>query len=178
MPRKPAAPVAKAKEEKIEKVKKAEPPKKEEPLPKVAEKIKSKPKTATDYSKALASLSQTFAQDLADAKPEEAVGEPIIDSNYFDEIYTLIKESFVVPPHINGPQGKNLQTVVKLFLSADGSLLRIELVTPSGDDHFDKAVMDGTQRISNFGLVPITLQGMVRERGIVVELCPFKCKDR
>ncbi len=152
-----------------------------QPTEKVANKevAKTPAPTASKFTKALASLSKTFAQDLADEKVvDEPEGEVIADVTYFDQIYSLIKSSFILPPHINGPQGRDLQTVVKLFLAADGSLLRIDLVTPSGDEHFDKAVIDGTRRVNNFGLVPVTLQNMVRERGIVVELCPFTCRER
>jgi hypothetical protein len=134
-------------------------------------------KKPSDYLKALATLSQSFAQELAESKPEEADGEVIADATYFDQVYSLIKAAFIVPPHINGPQGRNLQTVVKLYLASDGSLLRIDLVSPSGDEHFDKAVMEGTRRVDNFGLVPLTLQSLVRERGIVVQLCPFACEN-
>ncbi len=135
-------------------------------------------KANSKYADALKSLSKTFAADLAtEVKQSEPEGEVVMDANYFDEIYSLIKESFVVPPHINGPQGRSLRAVLRLYLASDGDLLRMDLVRPSGDDHFDKAVMDGTRRVANFGVVPTTMQNVIRERGIVVELCPFACQD-
>lgn len=168
-----------------DKLKKEEPKSKQLPkekLEKVAE-VKKASKAASmnapDYTKALASLSKSFAQELAtDTVTEEPEGEVVADSSYFDQVYSLIKESFVVPPHINGPQGRSLRTVLKIYLASDGSLLDIVMVTPSGDDHFDKAVMDGTRRVDNFGVVPVILQSMVRNRGIEVELCPFTCPER
>lgn len=157
-------------------------PKKPEEIADIGQKIVDKKKKPndlkpSDYSKALKALSSSFANDIASELPiEEPEGEVVADETYFDQIYRLIKDSFIVPPHINGPQGRDLQTVIKLFLASDGSILDITLVSSSGDDHFDKAVVEGTRRV-DFGLVPPTLQNMVRERGIVVELCPFTCKE-
>lgn len=134
-------------------------------------------KSREDYSKMLASLSQSFAQEVVEDAKAEPTGEVVTDSTYFDQVYSLIKESFVVPPHLNGPQGERLRAVMKIYLSSDGGILKLELVTPSGDDHFDKAVTEGTRRVNNFGAVPLLLQDLVRERGIVVELCPITCGE-
>lgn len=145
------------------------------PLP---HKIAPKKTDKADYSKALASLSQTFAQEIQDIKPEEPEGDVIPDASYFDQVYSLIKQSFVVPPHINGPAGQNLSAVIRIFLAADGALNKLELESSSGDEHFDKAVLEGTKRVNNFGAVPIFLQDVLRDRGLVIELCPFTCKER
>lgn len=128
-----------------------------------------------NYSKELASLSKMFNQELHSKKTVELISEAPVEHSYFDQIYTLIKESFIVPPHVNGPAGYKLQAVVRLFLLADGSLSDLKLEQSSGDEHFDKAVLEGTKRVANFGSVPILLQGLMRERGVVVELCPFTC---
>lgn len=131
-----------------------------------------------DYTKELSSLSRSFAKELADKAEVVPDSEEVVeDSSYFDQIYTLIKESFVVPPHVNGPQGNKLQAVLRIFLASDGSLFKLDMESSSGDEHFDKAVMDGTRRVNNFGAVPIFLQNALRERGLVVELCPFKCVE-
>ncbi len=128
-----------------------------------------------DYASELRKLTQSFSEEI---KPEK---EPLYeefsdeDANYFDQIYALIKESFIVPPHVNGPAGKNLQADIRLFLFDDGSLLKLDLERSSGDEHFDNAVLDGAKRVSNFGKVPILLQNALSQRGIVVEMCPFKC---
>lgn len=146
--------------------------------PDLAAKNSSKTPEVTDNMRKLAALSQSFLQDLS--KEDEPDPEDIAsnDNSYFDQIYTLIKESFVLPPHIDGPSGRSLKAVLRIFLVADGSLLKVDLESSSTDEHFDKAVMDGTKRVNNFGPVPIFLQNMLRERGIVVELCPFKCGER
>jgi hypothetical protein len=134
-------------------------------------------KDSSQHLKKLSSLSQMFAKELATEEVVEPEGEVADDSSYFDQVYTLIKESFVVPSHLDGPKGESLQAVLRIFLASDGSLNKLDLETPSGDPHFDKAVVDGTKRVNNFGAVPIFLQNVLRERGIVVELCPVKCKD-
>jgi len=137
----------------------------------------SKPKAPTSYAQELARLSESFALELAVNSKEDAV-DLSDDGSYFDQIYLLVKKSFVVPAHINGPQGQNLQAVLRLFLSSDGNLARLILEQSSGDDHFDKAVMDGTRRVNNFGAVPIILQRTLSEDGVLVEMCPFKCREQ
>lgn len=151
------------------------------PKPMKVESEKARPapkKENISYGKKLASLSKSFAADLAADEEEEvlAPSESTNDASYFDTMYTLIKESFVVPPHLFGPKGESLQTVLRIFLSASGHLIKIELETSSGDEQFDKAVMDGTRRVNNFGQVPLFLQEMLQKRGVAVELCPIKCK--
>lgn len=131
-----------------------------------------------DYMKALSSLSHSFARDVATKEEPEPDAEEALDVSYFDQIYSLIKASFVVPPHINGPQGRNLQASIRIYLASDGRLTKLNLVTPSGDEHFDNAVTQGAERVNNFGPVPIFLQSMLQERGILVDLCPFKCAER
>jgi outer membrane biosynthesis protein TonB len=130
-----------------------------------------------DYAQELARLSESFAADLAvEAKDTDEIMQD--DGSYFDQIYSLIKRSFVVPSHLNGPQGQNLQAVLRLFLSSDGHLARLELEHSSGDEQFDNAVMDGTRRVNNFGAVPIMLQAALSANGILIEMCPFKCHER
>jgi hypothetical protein len=131
--------------------------------------------TQANYTDVLALLSKSFASDLAESEDVET--NIVEDASYFDQVYSLIKQSFIVPAHINGPEGRKLQSVLKIFLASDGSLNKLELVASSGDEHFDKAVMDGTRRVNNFGAVPIFLQTALKERGIIVELCPFTCAD-
>lgn len=130
--------------------------------------------TQHNYSKELASLTKMFSQELSSKKTAEVIEAPA-DHSYFDQVYSLIKESFIVPPHVNGPVGYKLQAVLRLFILADGSLSELKLEQSSGDEHFDKAVLEGTKRVANFGSVPVLLQGLMRERGVVVELCPFTC---
>lgn len=139
---------------------------------------KAKAKPARDYIKDLASLSQSFAKELDETAKSEPQGDEVTDQNYFDQVYTLIKESFVVPAHLNGPQGQGLSAVLRLFLAADGSLSKLDLMTSSGDEYFDKAVIEGTKRVNNFGAVPIFLQDSLRQRGIIVQLCPIKCSEQ
>lgn len=135
-------------------------------------------KSKVDYTSELKKLSASFSEDLSkitkESAPEELSSE---DSTYFDQIYALIKESFILPPHIDGPQGHKLQAVIRLFLSDDGNLSKLDLERSSGDEHFDKAVLDGAKRVSNFGKVPLLLQNALSEKGVVVELCPFKCME-
>lgn len=138
---------------------------------------KTKPKANTSYAQELARLSESFAAELA-VNSKDSVADTDDDGNYFDQIYLLVKKSFVVPAHINGPQGQNLQAVLRLFLSPDGNLSRLNLEQSSGDEHFDKAVMDGTKRVNNFGAVPLVLQRTLSENGVLVEMCPFKCREQ
>jgi hypothetical protein len=132
-----------------------------------------------DFMKNLASLSKSFANELSvpSETKEEERGEVVVEQSYFDQIYSLVKESFVVPSHLNGPQGQNLKTVLRLFFAPDGNLNNLDLLSSSGDDHFDKAVIEGTKRVNNFGPVPLFLQEAMQKRGVVVELCPITCRD-
>lgn len=169
------------KQEKIEEkteLKKAPVPK-EETVAAKAEAPKIAPKKKVDYKKELARLSQTFSEELSHSvSAKEDYVEIEADGSYFDQIYSLIKRSFVVPPHVNGPQGRSLQAVLRLFLSPEGNLSKLVLEHSSGDEHFDKAVMDGTKRVANFGPVPIMLQTALSKDGVMVEMCPFKCLER
>lgn len=153
------------------------PPKKSnEAIIPIAEDIKKKPaKKNKDYTKALSTLSASFVKELAEMPEEEPEGEVMPDSSYFDQVYSLIKESFIVPPHLNGPSGQNLRAVIRIFLAFDGHLNKLLLINSSGDEHFDKAVTEGTKRVNNFGPVPVYLQDTLRDHGLLVELCPFKC---
>lgn len=139
----------------------------------------NEPKKKVDYLKELARLSKSFSEELdhnVDAK--EVIDDFSADGNYFDQVYSLVKRSFVVPPHLNGPRGRSLQAVLRLYVAPNGNLLRLMLERPSGDEHFDKAVMEGTQRVQNFGAVPLMLQNALSEDGIIIEMCPFKCAER
>lgn len=148
-------------------------------VPAAAPKPSDKAKPKSSYAGELARLSKSFAAQLeSEVKSEEPVQDYEDDGSYFDQIYSLIKKSFVVPPHINGPQGHKLQAVLRLFLSSDGHLARLNLEQSSGDEHFDKAVMDGTRRVNNFGAVPLMLQSALSNDGVIVEMCPFKCAER
>jgi outer membrane biosynthesis protein TonB len=181
LPKKPKAkPIAEAPKPDAppKEVKAPDPVAKEVTPKKTPEKTVSKAKNNDAYMKALSSLSQNFARDVAVKEEVEPEGVTAEDASYFDQIYSLIKASFVVPPHINGPQGRSLQAVLRIYLASDGSLNKLDLVTASGDEHFDKAVMEGTKRVHNFGPVPIFLQASLREKGVVVELCPFTCTER
>lgn len=131
-----------------------------------------------DYASELRKLTQSFSDEIKPEKEELYEEFSDQDASYFDQIYALIKESFIVPPHVNGPAGQNLQADIRLFLQNDGSLLKVDLERSSGDTHFDKAVVDGAKRVTNFGKVPLLLQNALSQRGIVVELCPFKCGNR
>lgn len=127
-----------------------------------------------DFAQQLAKLSQAFSDEVinTDNQSEESEYE---DHSYYDQIYSLIKEAFIVPPHVNGPQGMKLQAVIRIYLEKNGSLSKLKLERSSGDDHFDNAVLDGAKRVSNFGQVPVLLQKSLNTAGVVVELCPFKC---
>jgi outer membrane biosynthesis protein TonB len=127
------------------------------------------------YLKMLSSLSESFLKDLA--SEDESLEPSEAEVSYYDQIYSLIKESFVVPPHVLGPSGNNLMITIRIYLSPDGNLNKLDLEHTSGDEHFDKAVIDGTRRVNNFGQVPIFLQDVLRQRGVVVDLCPVKCKE-
>jgi TonB family protein len=143
-------------------------------VPIKAEKLptkEEKPAKKDNFADTLAALSRNFAKDIKDEALEAEDG----DDDYFSQIYSLLKSSFVVPPHLNGPKGEKLQVVLRIYVAPNGSIKKLDLETSSGDDHFDKAVMDGARRVNNFGPVPIFLQDTLKERGLVVELCPFKC---
>ncbi len=157
------------------KIAKAETPIPDKPVEKEALKVV---KQKTDYTSKLRKLTQSFSEDLStDKKEPEPEDFSEEDSSYFDQIYALIKDSFIVPPHVNGPAGHKLQAVIRLYLFNDGSVSKLDLEHSSGDEHFDKAVLDGAKRVNNFGRVPILLQNALSERGVVVELCPFKCSE-
>lgn len=154
--------------------------KKEHPVVRKAAKVVKKERIpAHNYARELTSLSAAFAKELEEEGAQAQVEEQDdAQTSYFDQIYTLIKEAFILPPHINGPKGKDLYAVLRLFLASDGSLVKLDVESSSGDEHFDRAIADGTRRVNNFGRVPIGLQNVVRERGIVVTLCPFTCPER
>lgn len=161
---------------------KAEPEKKlDKPTEDLAKALEKPPKATGEkpakqvenYADTLKALSRSFLEEVnakSNDEPEDEGGE-----DYFDQVYSLLKSSFVVPPHLNGPKGEKLQVTVRIYVAKDGSIKKLDLENSSGDDHFDKAVMDGARRVNNFGPVPIFLQDTLRERGILVELCPFKC---
>lgn len=149
------------------------------PLPKVVKKeLKREPKK-TDFSNKLLRLSESFSEDLVvalDAKENDMAIEN--DGNYFDQIYSFIKSSFVVPPHLNGPRGYSLQALLRIFIAADGALIKVVLEKSSNDEHFDKAILDGAHRVNNFGPVPLFLQESLQNQGVIVEMCPFKCLEK
>lgn len=136
-------------------------------------------KSNDNYMKALSSLSQDFAKDIAakEDTPADPVYEGDADDSYFDQIYSLIKASFVVPPHLNGPKGHNLKVSVRIFLAFNGDLIKVLVAAPSHDEQFDKAVIEGIKRVNSFGEVPIFLQSSLRNQGVLVDLCPFTCAD-
>lgn len=147
--------------------------------PQKKEKKATEPPKKTDYLKELARLSKSFSEELDNAVDAKEVIEDLsADGSYFDQVYSLVKRSFVVPPHVNGPRGRFLQAVLRVYIGPKGDLLRLTLERSSGDEHFDKAVMEGTQRVDNFGAVPLMLQSVLSEDGIVIEMCPFKCAQR
>lgn len=182
LPRKQAVPLAAAKQ--LEKPLEKKPDSKPEPEKKAAFPAEKDALVKTSSSKknftdALKKLSARFSEDLASEKKDTTPEDfSEYDASYFDEVYARIKESFVVPPHINGPMGKKLQATLRLYILYDGTLGKVDLERSSGDEHFDKAVVDGTKRVTNFGRPPILLQNALADRGIVVDMCPFTCDNK
>jgi outer membrane biosynthesis protein TonB len=127
-----------------------------------------------ELSRLTAELRNSVTDNDKDLEPDDADSR---EASYFDQIHALIKASFILPPHLDGQKGNKLRAVLRLFLHADGSIKKIEVEKASSDSDFDRAVLDGAHRVNNFGPVPILLQSSLRERGVIVELCPIKCAD-
>lgn len=155
---------------------------KNEPNPNTKE-LKKKPlleKTISKkntYDDILKNLSQSYSNDVADKKNDEE-NLMQIDSSYYDEIYTMIKRSFVVPPHLQGSTGNSLQNTIRLKIDQDGKILGLKLDKSSGDEHFDKAVMDGIYKVERFSIPPIYLRSNLKNIGILVDLCPNRCQKK
>ncbi len=161
--------------EKKEVEKKEAPSKTKKEEPKTAKKVPAAaPKV--DNLKKLAALTKGFLADVSDQK-QEALSEDTseTDLTYFDQVYGLIKESFAIPPHLNRVSHLKLSATIRIFLTTNGDVAKIALEAPSGDEHFDNAVLDTAKRVSNYGRVPLMLQDAIKKNGITVEMCPFEC---
>ena len=121
-------------------------------------------------------LSKSYEEDLA-KKPSSTPEDESANATYFDEIYTLIKNSFSIPPHLDTPAALKLKSLLRLTINAQGDILNVALEKSSGDDYFDKTVLNGTKKVTNFGPPPINLQESLSSVGILIELCPKNCEN-
>lgn len=128
----------------------------------------------TQNMKMLASLSDQFAIETKDFGPKEDISISV--NNYLDYVYAVIKKYFSIPPHIDEINGKHLKMSLNLYIAKDGVISNIATLSKSNDEHFDKAVMESINKIGSFNAPPLDLQYMLANKGIVVDLCPFRCE--
>lgn len=124
--------------------------------------------------KMLASLSDQFALETKDFAPKEDISISV--NNYLDYVYAVIKKYFSIPPHIDEVNGKHLKMSLNLYIAKDGVISNIATLSKSNDEHFDKAVMESIHKIGSFNAPPLDLQYILENKGIVVDLCPFRCE--
>lgn len=153
-------------------------PSKKEPMPlPISQKQKSNPikKNNSDYNKLLKNLSSDFINDINLYKNSENDIEK--NGDYFDQIYTLIKSSFVLPKGLEEKEKNDLNSIIKIFLKEDGKLLNAHLEKSSGDEIFDKLVLEGILSIKSFGQVPSSLISYFKDQGLMVKMCPYECQE-
>lgn len=147
---------------------KSSPPKKNPPKKEIK-------KNSSDYNKLLKNLSSDFINDINSYKDSDNDIEK--NGDYFDQIYTLIKNSFVLPKSLEEKEKNNLNNIVKIFLKENGQLLNAILEKSSGNEIFDKLVIEGILRIKSFGQVPSSLITYFKEQGLSVKMCPYECQE-
>lgn len=127
-------------------------------------------------SEILKNLSDTFSEEiLTDEKGNENDDGGV--DNYIDLVYSLVKQSFIVPSHLEGPLGQDLKANIRVQISPSGDVKSVKLEEPSKDQSFDMAVIEGIKRVNNFGPPPDALKDTLNRKGILIELCPVKCKN-
>lgn len=142
----------------------------------LAEPILDKKPVLDKNSEILKNLSDSFSEELLSEQKNAEEDEGGVES-YLDLVYSLIKQSFIVPSHLEGPLGENLKAKIRLYITPMGEIRSVNIEKPSKDKTFDAAVMEGIKRVNNFGPPPDSLKGTLNKKGILIELCPVKCQN-
>lgn len=139
----------------------------------------TKPKNNHNFLQELDHLSKEYEQEIVEHKGKKALQEEALynDGDYLDSVHATIKQNFILPSHLNDPNKKSISATVKVFIDSLGKLSSARLEKSSGDKDFDEAILFATKKVTNFGNPPVLMQKSLQQNGILIQFCPFECRE-
>jgi len=126
------------------------------------------------------SLSDSKRKLLAAIKKESCKVDPPADASskaevpYYKLLVTRIRPFYFLPSFLSDdPSFKTLKSQVKVRIADSGELLEVVLVSSSGNDHFDSAVLTTIKDAApGFCPPPPSLRTSIQQQGILLEFTP------
>lgn len=117
------------------------------------------------------SKSAQEAEGQADGDPNGDAATQEGD-RYLALLQSLIHRNYDVSQTISEQERLHLRATVVLFIGKGGEVLRLELVRPSGNGLFDRAVMAAVKKASPFAPPPDNLRSALQRTGQPLEFRP------
>ncbi len=96
-------------------------------------------------------------------------------SSYELQVLEILRSNYEIPRIISDREAKSLALWVRLWIAANGDLLRIKIQQASNNSRFDQAVLEGAHKIPSFGAPPLQLARKYRTEGLLIQFCPLEC---
>lgn len=96
-------------------------------------------------------------------------------NSYELQVLELLRANYEIPRVISPKEALQLKLWARLRISPRGKLIDIEIVKASQNPRFDKAVLEGSRKISSFGAPPLTLSRKYQTEGLFIQFCPLEC---
>ncbi len=95
--------------------------------------------------------------------------------SYTQQVYERIKESYALPPMMMQDKYRQLMLWVRIYIAANGSLIRVKIEKSSGVAIFDNTVVVGAKSIKDFGPPPLLSRDVYARQGLLLVYCPVEC---
>lgn len=128
------------------------------------------------------SLFDAFAKGGRQGKAQELEGQldgdPAGDSakqegeRYFGLLNSVVRREYNVSDLIDEAERRRLKAEVALRIGLGGELLEVELTKPSGNLHFDSAVMGAVKKAAPFSPPPEHLRDSLKKAGVAISFTP------
>ena len=114
----------------------------------------------------------------ADDVEGQADGDPNGDSakqegeRYYGLLTSVVKRNYDVSNSIAESERRRLHAVVMVRIAPSGELLEVKLVTSSGNDLFDGAVVEAVKKAAPFTAPPDHLRDDLKKHGVPFDFTP------
>jgi len=110
-------------------------------------------------------------EGLSEGSPEGSATDPQVGEKYFSEVHEAILANYVLPSVISERERMYLKATLVAFIGPDGSLLRHQVVKPSGNALFDQALELALKK-TKLPAPPAELQKSLRNDGVELNFKP------
>lgn len=110
-------------------------------------------------------------EGLPEGSPEGSATDPQVGEKYFSEVHEAILANYVLPSVISERERMYLKATLVAFIGPDGSLLRHQILKPSGNALFDQALELAVKK-TKLPAPPAELQKNLRDEGVELNFKP------